>query len=111
MKIMNDYYDFYLKVDVLLLACVFKTFRKESINSFELGYWWLFKRFTCVTIKLILDIEKYQLIESMIRRAMSMICKGYAEANNKILRSYNPRTRTPYIRYLDVNNLNGHSMM
>ena len=33
---MEDYHDFNLKVYVLLLACVFKTFRKESINSFEL---------------------------------------------------------------------------
>ena len=26
----------YLNVDVLLLACVFETFREESMNSFEL---------------------------------------------------------------------------
>ena len=32
----KDYYDLYLKVDVLLLACMFETFRKEYINSFEL---------------------------------------------------------------------------
>ena len=36
MNIMKDYHDLYLKVYVLLLACVFKTFRKESINFFEL---------------------------------------------------------------------------
>ena len=33
---MKDYHDLYLKVDVLLLACVFKTFSKESINFLEL---------------------------------------------------------------------------
>ena len=53
---MKDYQDLYLKVDVLLLACVFETFRKESIKSFELnpvhclstpGYTWdAKKRFT-----------------------------------------------------------------
>ena len=36
MNTMKDYHDLYLKVDVLLLACVFETFRKESITSFEL---------------------------------------------------------------------------
>ena len=33
---MKDYHDLYLKSNVLLLVCVFWTFRKESINSFEL---------------------------------------------------------------------------
>ena len=28
--------DLYSKVDVLVLACVFETFRNKSINSFEL---------------------------------------------------------------------------
>ena len=34
---MKDYHDLYLVVNVLLLASVFKTFRKESINYFELN--------------------------------------------------------------------------
>ena len=38
MNIMKDYHDLYLKVDVLLLTSVFETFRKESINSFELDF-------------------------------------------------------------------------
>ena len=32
----TDYHNLFLIVDVLLLACVFETFRKESINYFEL---------------------------------------------------------------------------
>ena len=36
MTVMKDYHDFYLNFDALLLACRFETFRKESINSFEL---------------------------------------------------------------------------
>ena len=57
---MEDYHDLHLKVDVLLLACVFETFRSKSINSFELdpayylstpGYSWdAMLRFTDVNL-------------------------------------------------------------
>ena len=33
---MKEYHDLDLKFNVLLLLCVFGTFKKESINSFEL---------------------------------------------------------------------------
>ena len=36
-----------------------------------------------------------------------MICKGYAEVNNKTLKSYNTNKPTSYI-YLDANNLYRH---
>lgn len=35
-KNMKDYLNLYLKLDILLLADVFKNFRNKSINSFEL---------------------------------------------------------------------------
>ena len=64
---MKDYHDLYLKVDVLLLACVFAIFRKESINSFELepahyvstpAYSWdAMLRFTDINLKFISDID------------------------------------------------------
>ena len=50
MNTMKEYHDLYWKVDVLLLGCVFETFRKESINFSELdpayylstlGYSWV----------------------------------------------------------------------
>ena len=72
MNTMKEYHDLYWKVDVLLLGCVFETFRKESINFSELdpayylstlGYSWdAMLRFTNVNLKLIPDIEKYQLL-------------------------------------------------
>ena len=88
----------YLKVDLLLLVCVFETFRKESIKPFELDpahylstfgdSWNAMLRFTDVNLKLVSDTEKYQFIGSTIRGAISMICKGHAESNNKLLKSY-----------------------
>ena len=46
--------------------------------------------FTCVRLKLISDIEKYQFIESIIVGGISMILMGYAEDKNKFLKSYDP---------------------
>ena len=79
----KTYHDLYLQFDVFLLACVFETLRRESINSTELnpsyylstpGYSWdAMLRFTDVSLKLISDIEKYQSIESTINGAVSMI--------------------------------------
>ena len=40
-----------------------------------------------------------------------MNCKGYAESNDKCLKSYNSNKPTSYIIYLDANNLYGHSMV
>ena len=38
-----------------------------------------------------------------------MVCEGYAEANNKFLKSYDTNKPTSYIVYLDANNIFGHS--
>ena len=40
-----------------------------------------------------------------------MICKGYAENNNKFLKSHDSYEPTSHIMYLDTDNLYGHSMM
>ena len=81
--------------DVLLLADVYQSFWKESTNSFKLdpvyfvftpGYSWdTMKMFVGVRLKIILDIEKYQFIESLIKGDVSMIFKGYTEAKQKKL--------------------------
>ena len=67
------------------------------MNSFELDpahylstlgrSWDAMLRLTSVNSKLISNIEKYQFIESTIRGGISIICKGYAEANNIFLKS------------------------
>ena len=87
--------DFFLKVDVSLLACVFKTFRKVFINYSELDAAHYLStagldqdamlRFTDVNLKSISDIENYQFHKSTIKGGISMIFKSYAEANNEFL--------------------------
>ena len=68
-------------------------------------------KFTGPHLILASDIKKYQFVESLIRVGVSMICKGYAEANIKFMKSYDSNKPTSYIVYLDANNLYGHSMM
>ena len=114
------YHDLHLHGDVLLIVCVFETFRNECINSFELdpayylltpGYSWdAMLRFTDVTLKLIWYIENYQFLESTQKLGISMIFKVYIKANNKFLKSYDVDKPTSNIIYLDANNLYGRSM-
>ena len=121
MNSMKDYYDSNLKVVVLWLACMFGTFRKESINSLELdpahylstpGYSWdAILRLKGVNLKLISDIEKYQIVESTARGGVYMICKGYAQVNNKFLKSYSANKSTSLTIQINTNNLYGYSMM
>ena len=103
---MNDYHNLHLKDSFLLLPCVFKTFRKESINSFDLNpdhyfsipgwIWDAMLRFTNVNLKLISETEKYELVQSTISSGVSMICKGYAEASNKSLKPFCANKPTSY---------------
>ena len=84
-----------LEVEVLLLNCVFETFRKKSIDSFDIdpvhylfipcSSWNAMLKFTDVNLKLISDIEKYRINESKARGGISMICNGYAEAMTFII--------------------------
>ena len=67
--------------------------------------------FTDVNLKLMSDIEKFQFTETTIRDGISLICKGYAEVCNKLLKSIDTNKPTLYIIYLSTINLCGTSMM
>ena len=118
---MKDCHDSYLKVDVLLLACGFETFRKESMNSFELdfahylstlGYSWdAMLSFSDLNLRLISVIGKHQFIESTLRGWISVTFKEYVEVSNIFSKSYYAKKSTSYIRYLVANNLYKHSTM
>ena len=56
---MKDYYNSYIRSNLLILTCVFEILRTESINYFELdtGYSWdVVLRFKVASIKLISGI-------------------------------------------------------
>ena len=53
---------------LVYLKCFWLDSARDLLTS---GYTWdAIKRFTCVKLKLISDIEKYQFIESMLKRGI-----------------------------------------
>ena len=50
------------------------------------------------------------MIEEGIRGGMCQAVYRYAIANNKYMKNYNKSIKTPYLMYLDANNLYGGSM-
>ena len=56
------------------------------------------------------DIDKFLFIEKALRGGISYIAKKYAKANNKYINDYDPKKRSPFISYLDMNNSYGRAM-
>ena len=118
---MGDYYDLYLKTDVLLIADVFEKFINTCLNyyglnpchyfsSLELGPDAMLKM-TGIELELISDNDMHLFIEKGIRRGISYIAKRVSRANNKYIKCYDSGKESKYIIYLDANNLYGWAIM
>ena len=122
MRNMGEYHDLYLKTDVLLLADVFESFRKTSLEYYELDpchyytapgmAWDAALKLTKVKLDLITDPDMYLMFEKGIRGGISTITHRHAVANNTYLPSekYDSSKDHSYIMYLDANNLYGWAM-
>ena len=99
MKKMKDYHD--LNCEVLLLADVFEKFRNNTLK-----YYGLFPshylsastlsrdamlNMTKVELELIADLDMYLFFEEGMRGGVLYISKRYSKANNKYLKSYDPK--------------------
>ena len=99
MKNMGDYYDHYLKKDVLLLADVFEKFIGTSLKYYGLDpchyfsspglSWDAMLKMTDVKLEKISDIDKYLFIEKGLRGEISY--DKCAKANNKYINEYDPK--------------------
>ena len=67
-------------------------------------------KMTGVKLEKISNIDKYLFIEKGLREGISYIAKRYAKANNKYINDYDPKKQSPFIPYLDMNNLYGWVM-
>ena len=65
---------------------------------------------TKVELELIPDPDMYIFFEKGTRGGVSYISNRYSKANNKYLKSYDPKQESKHIIYLDANNLYGYAM-
>ena len=112
----------HLKRDVLLLADVFEKFRNNSIKNYGLCPNHYLSRsawetsldrmlnMTKVKLELISDPDMYIFFKKGMRGGVSYISNRYSKANNKYLKSYNPKQESKHIIYLDTNNLYGYAV-
>ena len=117
---MGDYHDLYLKSDILLLADVFKNFRKTCLQYYKLDpchyftspglSWDAMLKMTDIKLELMVDIDMFQFIEKGMRGGISYIANRYGKANNKYMKNYDEKAPSQYIIYLDANNLYGWAM-
>ena len=120
MQNLGEYHDLYLKSDVLLLADVFKNFRKTCMQYYKLDpchyftspglAWDAMLKMTGIKLELMSDVDMYQFVEKGMRGGISYIANRHAKANNKYMKDYNPDQESSYIMYLDANNLYGWAM-
>ena len=117
MKTMKDYHDLYLRCDVLLLADVFENFRNSSIKNFGL-YPSHYLSAPALSRDVMLNMTKVKLeiisdpdifFEKGMRGGVSYISNSYSKANNKYLKSYDPKQESKHI-YLDANNLYAYAI-
>ena len=101
MKNMGDYYDHYLKKDVLLSVDVFEKFIATCLKFYGLDSchyfsspglsWVAMLKMTGVKLDKISDIEKYLITVKGLREGISYIAKRYAKENNKYMNDYDPK--------------------
>jgi hypothetical protein len=119
-KNMGEYHDMYLLTDVLLRADVNEKFRKMCLSFYELDTchyftlphfaWDAMLKMTGVTLKLITDIDVFNMVEAGKRGGMCQVSERYAEANNKYMKEFDPEKPSSYIMYEYANNLYGLAM-
>ena len=114
---LGDYHDLYVQSDTLLLADVFENFRDTCLKEYELDpahflslpglAWQACLKKTNIELELLTDYDMLLMVEKGIRDRICHSIQRYAKANNKYMKSYNNNEESPYIQYLDANNLYG----
>ena len=122
-KNMGDYYDHYLKKDVLLLADVFERFIITRLKYYELDSCHYFSSpglsWDAMVKMTDVKLEKYQTLtctylskkeQDEVFLTLLKDTNNKYKANNKYMSDYNSEEPSTFITYLDENNLYGWAM-
>ena len=111
---LGEYHDLYLRMDIILLANVFKAFRKVCLDDDGLdpahfymapGLAW-HASLKKTRIRLLLDPNMLLMFERGIRGGIAQSVHRWTKANNPHMGSeYRPSEPARYLQYLDANNL------
>ena len=117
----GEYYNHYLKADVILLAAIVLCFRKVCYQTYggdccqyyttsNLSGDAMLK--TCkAPLDLLTDMEQLDMVEGLIRGGVSSIYnKRLSVANNKCIPNFNPKEPSTFIVRIEANNLYGGIM-
>ena len=120
LKNLGEYHDLYVQSDTLLLADVFENFRDMCIKVYELDpahflslpglAWQACLKKTNAKLELLTDYDMLLMVVEEIRGGICHSIHRYANANNKYMKKYNKNKESPYIQYLDANNVYGWGM-
>lgn len=119
-KTLGEYSDFYVTLDVTLLADIMENFRNTSIQAYELdplhsytcpGFAWqaMLKETKC-RLELLTDIDMILMVEAGVRGGLTQSVTRYIKANNKYLPNYDPTEESIYVGHFDANNNYGWAM-
>ena len=116
----GDFHDFYMKVDVILLADVFDEFSNMCFNYFGLcpgnyytvpGYAWdCLLKYSGAELELLTKEDMYIFLEKGIRGGYSNIHKRYSKANHKYLDDYDESKVSKFLIYWDFNSMYAYAM-
>ena len=119
-KNMSDYHDLYIQSNALLFADIFKNSRNKCIEIYELDpahflsvprlAWQAYLRKTGIKLELLTDFDMLLMVEKRITGGICHAIHRYAKVNNKYMKNYDKSKESPYIQYLDGNNLFGLAM-
>ena len=118
---LGEYSDFYLRLDVCLLADVFEEFRRFGRKNYKLdcaNYLTLpafafdaFLKMTKAEIQRFQNYDMLLMIHNNIRGGITQCSLRHAVANNpQIPETYDHKEPTNYVQYLDVTALYAHTM-
>ena len=119
---MGDYHDLHLETNTILLANVFKSFRKVCVDNYGLDAahfytapelaWKACLKKTGVNLELLKDPDMLLMFERGIRGGITQSVYRWAIANNPYMGyEYERSKQTEYLQYLDANSLYGWAML